>query len=106
MRVRNLCVWLGVLVLSNVSAAWSADSVRVALVLDKGGRDDKSFNAAAFRGASDAQKKFGVQVKTIEATDDNAIEPMLRSLAQKDFGLIIGVGVAQADAMKKVAAQF
>ncbi|NDD90989.1 BMP family ABC transporter substrate-binding protein, partial [bacterium] len=26
--------------------------------------------------------------------------------AQKDFGLIIGVGVAQADAMKKVAAQF
>lgn len=83
-----------------------AAPVKVALVLDKGGRDDKSFNAAAFRGATDAQKKLGITLKTVEATDDNAFEPMLRSLAQKDFQLIIAVGISQADALKKVAPQF
>ncbi|MEN9722524.1 MAG: hypothetical protein RJB38_510 [Pseudomonadota bacterium] len=93
--------------------AWSVASslpagaaVKVGLVLDKGGRDDKSFNAAAYRGASEAQKKFGVQVKTVEATDDNAFEPILRSLAQKDFDLIVAVGISQAEAVKKVAPQF
>ncbi len=87
-------------------ASQSFASVKVALVLDKGGRDDKSFNAAAFRGATDAQKKLGITLKTVEATDDNAFETMLRSLAQKDFQLILAIGVSQADALKKVAPQF
>jgi basic membrane protein A len=83
-----------------------AAPVRVALVLDKGGRDDKSFNAAAYRGATEAEKKFGIKLKTVEATDDNAFEPMLKSLAQKDFDLIVAVGISQAEAVKKVAPQF
>lgn len=86
------------------SASWG--QMRVGLVLDKGGRDDKSFNAAAFRGASEAQKKLGIKLKTVEATDDNAFEPMLRSLAQKDFDLIIAVGISQAEAVRKAAEKF
>jgi basic membrane protein A len=42
----------------------------------------------------------------VEATDDNAFEPLLRAFAQKDFDLIIGIGFAQKDAVAKVAAQF
>ena len=52
MRIRNaVSVIAGVLLLAVPAIA---APVKVALVLDKGGRDDKSFNAAAFEGASKA----------------------------------------------------
>ena len=84
-------------------AAWA---LKVGLVLDKGGKDDKSFNSAAFEGATKAQKELGIELKYVEATDSNAIENLHRSLAKKDFDLIIGIGFAQAETVGKIAAQF
>lgn len=83
-----------------------AGPIKVGLVFDKGGKDDRSFNAAAFKGAMKAKDDLKVFVKYVEATDDNAFEPMLRAFAQKDFDLIIGIGISQAEAIKKVAAAF
>jgi basic membrane protein A len=79
---------------------------KVGLVLDRGGKDDKSFNASAYEGATRARNKLGVFLKYVEATDDNAFEPLLRAFAQRDFDLIIGIGFAQKEAVGKVAAQF
>jgi basic membrane protein A len=79
---------------------------KVGIVFDKGGKDDKSFNNAAFRGATQEKEKKGIFFKYVEATDDSAFEPALRAFAQKDFDLIIAIGVTQAEAMKKVAAAF
>lgn len=79
---------------------------KVGLVLDRGGKDDKSFNASAYEGGQEAKKKLGIYLKYVEASDDNAFEPMLRSFAQHDFDLIIGIGFAQKEAIKKIAAQF
>jgi basic membrane protein A len=73
--------------------------------LDKGGKDDKSFNSSAFEGATRAKKDLGIDLKYVEATDNNAIENLHRSFANKDFDLIIGIGFAQADAVKKISAQ-
>lgn len=84
----------------------NAHALKVGLVLDKGGKDDKSFNASAYEGATRAQKDLGIEFKYVEATDTNAIENLHRSFAAKDFDLIIGIGFAQADAVKKIAAQF
>lgn len=83
-----------------------ADTLRVGLVLDKGGKDDKSFNAAAYAGATQAERDLKIQLKYVEATDTNAIENLHRSFARKNFDLIIGVGFAQTEAVKKVSAQF
>ncbi len=79
---------------------------KVGLVLDRGGKDDKSFNASAFAGGNKAKDELKISLKTVEASDDNAYETLHRSFAQKDFDLIIGIGFAQAEAVKKVAAQF
>ena len=79
---------------------------KVGLVLDRGGKDDKSFNASAYEGATQAKNKLGIFLKYVEAADDNAFEPMLRAFAQREFDLIIGVGFAQKEAIKKVARQF
>ena len=79
---------------------------KVGLVLDRGGKDDKSFNSSAYQGANEAKNKLGIFLKYVEATDDNAFEPLLRAFAQRDFDVIIGVGFAQKEPIKKVAALF
>src|SRR5581483_1276829 len=79
---------------------------KVGLVLDRGGKDDKSFNSSAYAGANEAKKKLGIFLKYVEAADDNAYESQLRAFAQRNYDLIIGIGFAQKEAVKKVAAQF
>lgn len=83
-----------------------AANLKVGLVLDKGGKDDKSFNASAYAGATKAEKDLKISLKYVEATDTNAIENLHRAFARKNFDLIIGIGFAQKEAVKKVAAQF
>jgi len=104
--VRTKRWWVGTLVISLWAGVAQAAEFKVGLVLDRGGKDDKSFNAAAYKGGKEAEKALGISLKTVEASDDNSFEPMLRSLSQKKFDLIIAVGIAQADAVKKVASQF
>lgn len=100
--MKTIVILLTSLVCSLVSAA-----PRIALVLDKGGKDDKSFNSAAFEGATRGQKELGMEFKYVEAPDLGAVENFHRSFAaKKSFDLIIGIGVVQADAVKKVATQF
>lgn len=83
-----------------------AAEFKLGLVLDKGGKDDKSFNSSAFKGAMKVKDELKAFVKYVEATDDNAFEPLLRSLAQKNYDLIIAIGVSQVEALGKVARQF
>ncbi|MGZ3687466.1 MAG: BMP family lipoprotein [Bdellovibrionota bacterium] len=106
MNSKIRCFLISALVLTMSSSAWAAKEFRVGLVLDKGGKDDKSFNNAAYVGAMKAKDALKVYVKYVEATDDNAFESLIRAFAQKDFDLIIAIGVSQADAMKKVAAAY
>lgn len=80
--------------------------IKVALILDKGGKDDKSFNSAAYAGALEAKKKLEFQLKTVETTDDAAIESTIRSFAAKGFDLIIGIGFSMTESIQKVATQF
>lgn len=86
--------------------SFNAQALKVGLVLDKGGKDDKSFNSAAYLGATQAEKNLGIQLKYVEATDANSIENLHRGFAKKDFDLIIGVGFAQTEAVKKISQQF
>lgn len=102
--LRRMLLWglLGLVATGRLPAA----DFRVGLVLDRGGKDDKSFNSSAFAGATEAKTKLGIALKYVEAPDDNAFEPMLRGFAMKDYDLIIGIGFAQKEAIKKVAALF
>lgn len=83
-----------------------ASPLKVGLVLDKGGKDDRSFNSAAYAGATKAEKDLKIELKYVEATDTNAIENLHRAFARKNFDLVIGIGFAQKEAVRKVAAQF
>ena len=83
-----------------------AGSAKIALILDRGGKDDKSFNASAFKGANEAKQKLGAIVKDIEPSDDSMFEAAARATAQKNFDLIIGVGFNHKEAISKIAKEF
>ncbi|MBW2529718.1 MAG: BMP family ABC transporter substrate-binding protein [Deltaproteobacteria bacterium] len=66
--------------------------VRVGLVMDVGGRGDKSFNDAAFEGLERAKRELGVTVELIEPAGAEDREAALRLFAARGFDLIFGVG--------------
>lgn len=103
--MKKLLVSFMVVVCALLASAVRAET-KVGIVFDKGGKDDKSFNASAYKGVMEAKDKLKIQLKYVEAADDNAFEPMLRAFASKKFDLVIGVGFAQAEAIKKIATEF
>jgi basic membrane protein A len=78
----------------------------VAIVLDKGGKDDKSFNTAAWEGAQKAAAGGGVELKDVETMDDALFEPNLRTFAERGYDLVIGIGFAQQEAIERTAKAF
>jgi basic membrane protein A len=80
--------------------------LRVGLVFDVGGRGDKSFNDAAFRGVDRAVRELGIVAEFIEPGEGTDRESGLRLLAARGFDLIIGVGFVFSDDMLMVAADY
>jgi len=87
-------------------AAGDRGKIRVGIVFDIGGKDDRSFNAAAWQGVQRAAKDLPIVLRDIEPGTPNAIEPAMRAFAERGFDLIIGVGFAQAPIMEQVAKDY
>jgi basic membrane protein A len=82
---------------------------RAALVLDVGGVDDKSFNAAAWAGMQKAQKELGLgtdDIKYVETKSASDYTSNLRTFATQGYDVVIAVGFAMEDALKQVAGEF
>ncbi len=80
--------------------------LKVGLVFDVGGRGDKSFNDAAYRGLEQAQKEFGVEIKYIEPTQAADKDTALRSLAEAGYDLVFGIGFLFSEAIRSTAEEF
>jgi len=91
---------------NDTSAATDPSKIRVGIVFDIGGKDDRSFNAAAWQGVQRAAKDLPIVLRDIEPGTPNAIEPAMRAFAERNFDLIIGVGFAQAPIMELVAKDY
>jgi basic membrane protein A and related proteins len=81
-------------------------NIRVGIVFDIGGKNDRSFNAAAWEGVKRAQKDLNICLYDVEPGNPTSIEPAMRAFAEKKFDLIIGVGFAQGPIMQKVAEDY
>lgn len=85
----------------------NSQPVKVGLVFDVGGRGDKSFNDAAYKGLEKAKNEFGIEFEVIDPGDGSDRESALRKLAAKpDIGLIFGVGFIFTDDITKIANDF
>src|ERR1035437_2814663 len=80
--------------------------IRVGIVFDIGGKNDRSFNAAAWEGVKRAQNDLDICLYDVEPGNPTSIEPAMRAFAEKNFDLIIGVGFAQGPIMQRVATDY
>ena len=80
--------------------------IKVGIVFDIGGKNDRSFNAAAWEGVKRAANDMPICLYDVEPGNPTSIEPAMRAFAEKGFDLIIGVGFAQGPIMQKVAEDY
>ena len=80
--------------------------IKIAMVTDIGGLNDRSFNTAAYEGLKQAQKDLGADIRALTSSSDRDYVPNLSTLARQKYDLIIAVGFLMADATAKVAKSF
>jgi basic membrane protein A len=80
--------------------------VRIGLVFDVGGKNDRSFNESAWRGLLAARDDLGADITYIEPSEDADREAALRELAAQKLDLVIGVGVVVGPDLEALAKQF
>jgi basic membrane protein A and related proteins len=91
---------------ATTSTAAPAKKIKVGLVTDIGGLNDRSFNALANKGLKDAQAQLGVEGRVLISKSNADYTPNLTTLAQQKYDLVISVGFLMAEATEKVAGKF
>ncbi|TMD14541.1 MAG: BMP family ABC transporter substrate-binding protein [Chloroflexi bacterium] len=86
--------------------ASASKTIKVGLVTDIGGLNDKSFNHLAYVGLQKAKSDFGVQGDVTESHSGDDYVPNLTNYASKKYDLVIGVGFLMQQAVGTVSGQF
>jgi len=80
--------------------------IKVGIVTDIGGLNDRSFNSLAYAGLQRGQKELGIQGRALTSRSNADYVPNLSSLAQQRYDLIVGIGFLMAEAIETVAKRF
>jgi basic membrane protein A len=80
--------------------------IRVGLVTDVGGLNDRSFNQAANEGLKRAKSELGADTRVLISRSNADYVPNLSTLAQQGYDLIIANGFLMAEALNTVATKF
>lgn len=86
--------------------AQSQAKIKVGLVTDIGGLNDRSFNHLAYVGLTRAEKQLGIQGRVLTSSSNADYIPNMSTLARQGYNLVIGVGFLMADAIDTVATKF
>ena len=92
-------------VLSACGGGGAASNVKVGMVTDMGGIDDKSFNATSWQGVEMAKKELGVQGDYLESQQQTDYAPNITQFVNQGYDLIVTVGFMLADDTAKFAAE-
>jgi basic membrane protein A len=85
------------------AAPTEAPKFLVCQVTDTGGIDDKSFNATAWKGVTDAVAQLGIEGKYLESKEVADFEKNINAFIDQKCDLIITVGFLLGDATKAAA---
>jgi basic membrane protein A len=80
--------------------------VRVGLVTDIGGLNDRGFNHLSFVGLQRAESELGVEQRVYQAKSTQEYVPNLSTFARQGYDLTIGVGFTEATAIDTAATNF
>jgi basic membrane protein A len=87
-------------------AASEQEAIKVAVVTDIGGLNDKGFNSLSNVGLQRAKKQLGVEGRVFITQTAAARLPNLTAAAQQGYNLVIGVGFLMYDPLGKVPPTF
>jgi basic membrane protein A and related proteins len=80
--------------------------VKIGMVTDIGGLNDRSFNESAYKGLKRAESELGAEIRVITSKSNADYVPNLSTLARQRFDLVIAVGFLMGEATEKVANSF
>src|SRR5215204_6083810 len=80
--------------------------IKVGMVTDIGGLNDRSFNESAYKGLQRAESELGVEIRAITSKSNADYVPNLTTLARQQYDLVFAVGFLMAEATEKVANSF
>jgi basic membrane protein A and related proteins len=82
------------------------EPIRVGLVTDIGGLNDRGFNSLANEGLERAASELGAEIRVLESKSDADYIPNLSTLAEEGFDLVISVGFLMGEATHTAAEEF
>jgi basic membrane protein A and related proteins len=88
------------------STQGEAKKIKVGLVTDIGGLNDRGFNQLANDGLERAKKELGVEGRVISSSKNSDYIPNLGTFGQQGYDLIIGNGFLMGDAVASSAKRF
>jgi basic membrane protein A len=95
-----------VIAITGCGGATTGAKMKVGLVTDVGGVNDKSFNQSAWDGTQKAAKEFGWDVKFIESKQPTDYEKNIDQFATEKYDVIVTVGFLMGDATAVKAKQY
>ena len=84
----------------------AGEGLKIGLVTDIGGLDDRSFNFLANKGLQRAEDELGVDGRVVISKAEADYVPNLTRLAREDYDLVVAVGFLMAAALEEVSARF
>jgi basic membrane protein A len=81
-------------------------ALKIGMVTDANGLNDRGFNALAYKGLQQAQRELGVTIQVAASKSPSEYVPNLASFARRGFDLVVGVGYTEIAAMGSVAKRF
>ena len=91
---------------TTTSGGNTGKKIKVGLVTDIGGLNDRGFNHLSYVGLLRAQKELGIAQRVYQAKSTQEYVPNLSTFARDGYDLTIGVGFTEADAIDTVATNF
>jgi basic membrane protein A len=90
----------------NGETTTTGKSIKVGLVTDVGGLNDRGFNHLAYVGVQESKAKLGTAFKVNLSRSSGEYVPNLTAFARSGYDIIIGVGFTEANAVDTAATQF
>jgi basic membrane protein A and related proteins len=79
--------------------------IKVGMVTDVGGVNDKSFNQSAWEALQALEKENGIEIKYLQSKSNADYQPNLNQFVKDGYNLTWGIGFDLGDALGKVAAE-
>jgi basic membrane protein A len=84
----------------------AGEGMRIGLVTDIGGLNDRGFNHLSFVGLQRAERELGIKQQVFQAKSTGEYVPNLSTFARQGYDLTIGVGFTEATAIDTAATRF